>query len=120
MHCGPEYKQKRNEMESLNRIELKGRVGNVRVVAVGSSEVIHFSLVTDIMYKTRDGVATSEVSWHSVTAWPGKNVCDFSTITKGAPLHVVGRMKYQKYTTSDGVERDSSEVIANLVEKIEE
>ena len=39
-------------MEQLNRIELRGNVGNVRLSNVGESLVARFSLATNFMYNT--------------------------------------------------------------------
>ena len=42
-------------MEQLNRIELRGIVGTVRVQAVGDTHVAKISLATDYIYKGRNG-----------------------------------------------------------------
>lgn len=100
-------------MEQLNKIELKGNVGNVRVQTVGENEVIHFSVATNYAYKGKDGMPVIETTWHNVVAWNGKGMPDFKKIDKGTPVHVCGRIRQQKYTASDGTERQSFEVLAN-------
>ena len=42
-------------MEQINRIELRGNVGNVKLQNVGNSEVIRFSLATNYAFKGKDG-----------------------------------------------------------------
>ena len=42
-------------MDHINRIELQGRVGTVRTNIIGDNMVANFSLVTEYLYKTRDG-----------------------------------------------------------------
>ena len=48
-------------MEYINKVELKGRVGTVRSNVVNGSRVANFSLVTDMLYKTKDGTPVSGV-----------------------------------------------------------
>lgn len=100
-------------MEQLNRIELRGNVGNVRISNVGNSQVARFSLATNFMYKSKDGEGVVETTWHNIVAWSGKNMPDFSRIGKGTPVYVCGRLRSSKYTAGDGTERQIYEVIAN-------
>lgn len=56
-----------------------------------------------------------------MTAWEGvKGISSLDVIQKGFPVYVTGRLRSQKYTSSDGIERTSMEVIANSVEAIDE
>ena len=48
-------------MEQLNRIEIRGHVGNVNVVAVGDAKVAHFSVVTNFAYKSRNNEPVIEM-----------------------------------------------------------
>ncbi len=100
-------------MEQLNRIELKGNVGNVRITDVGSNRVARFSLATNYLYKTREGEAAVETTWHNIVVWAGRNMPPLEKIEKGTPVHVIGRMRSSKYTAADGTERQSYEVVAN-------
>lgn len=100
-------------MEQLNRIELRGNVGNVRISNVGNSQVARFSLATNFMYKSKDGEGVVETTWHNIVVWSGKNMPDFSRIGKGTPVYVCGRLRSSKYTAADGSERQIYEVIAN-------
>ena len=40
-------------MEHINRIELQGRVGNVRTNEYNGGRVANFSLVTELLYKNK-------------------------------------------------------------------
>lgn len=102
-------------MEQLNRIELKGNVGNVRLSNVGDSIVANFSLATNFMYKGREGDAVVETTWHNVVAWSGKGMPDLRKIEKGLPLYVCGRLRSSRYTSNDGVEKQVYEVVANKI-----
>ena len=107
-------------MDHINRIELQGRVGTVRTNIVGENMVANFSLVTEYLYKTRDGGAVNETTWHQVTAWEGRDMPDLSAITKGMQLNVTGRLRTFKYTNAEGQERQMYEVVANRIRFITE
>ena len=107
-------------MEQLNRIEIRGNVGNVNIIPVGSTRVAHFSVATNYAYKGKNGEPVYETTWHNVTAWEGsKGIPTLDIIAKGFPVYVCGRLKSQKYLASDGIERTSMEVVANCVEAVE-
>lgn len=97
-------------MEQLNRIELRGRVGNVRLSQVGDGTVCHFSVATNTIYRNQDNVATEETTWHSCTLWASRRCPDLSFIKVGAPVELNGRMRSKKFTGQDGVERYTYEV----------
>lgn len=99
-------------MEQLNRIELRGTVGSVKLQNYNDSTVAHFTLATNLAYKDKDGGPVIETSWHNVTAWAGKDIQKLDAIEKGSRLYVSGRLRYQKVTASDGVERTFTEIIA--------
>ncbi len=107
-------------MEYLNKIEINGRVGNVRHGEFNGNKVTNFSVVCEYMYKTRDGNAVIETTWFNITAWHNKDMPNLDRITKGMSVHVVGRIRNSKYTNSDGVEKQFYEVMASRVEFINE
>lgn len=107
-------------MDHINRIELQGRVGTVRTNIIGENMVANFSLVTEHLYKTRDGGAANETTWHQITAWEGKDMPDLSTITKGMQLNVIGRLRTFRYTNAEGQERQLYEVVAYKIRIVTE
>lgn len=106
-------------MEQLNRIELRGNVGTIRVQTVGSTRVAKISLATNYVYKGRDSEPVIETTWHYITAWEGKNMPDLGKIQRGDKLYAFGRIRSQRYTGSDGVERTAYEVLASKLQLIE-
>lgn len=107
-------------MDHINRIELKGRVGTVRSNTHNDNKVANFTLVTEFLYKTRTGEVLSETTWFNVVAWEGKDITDIERITKGAAVHLAGRMRTTKYTNADGVEKQFYEVLASRLRIVEE
>lgn len=53
-------------MEQLNRLEIRGNVGNVNILKVGETRVAHFSVATNFAYKGRNGEPVIETTWHNV------------------------------------------------------
>ena len=107
-------------MEQLNKIEIRGNVGNVNILKVGDTRVAHFSVATNFAYKDRNGEPVIETTWHNVTAWEGnKGIPSLDIIEKGFPIYVSGRLRIQRYIGGDGAERTSYDLIANVIEKIE-
>lgn len=109
-----------NLMEHINKIELQGRVGFVRANEFNGSKVANFSLATDILYKTREGGAVSETTWHNVVAWESRDTADIARIAVGVPVYVTGRLRTTRYTGADGTEKQFYEVLANRLKILEE
>lgn len=102
-------------IEHINRIELQGIVGTVRANEHNGSKVVNFTMVTDFLYKTREGGAANEGMWHNIVAWSGRDIQDLDKIEKGAPVYVTGRLRINRYTSADGSEKQFHEVMANKV-----
>ena len=102
-------------MEYLNKIELKGRVGQVNIINVANTRGAHFSLLTQRIYKNNGGEAVIEDTWHDVTAWENEGVM-IDAIERGASLHVTGRIRFRRYAGPDGIERSTHDIDASIVE----
>ena len=107
-------------MEQLNRIEIRGIIGSVRVQNVGNTKVASFSVATNHGYTARDGAMCIETTFHRVTAWQGKDIQNLNQIRKGSGVHVIGRLRNQKYIDPDGTERIVFDVIASKLEVVEQ
>ena len=103
-------------MEHINKVEIRGNVGTVRMNEHNGKKVVNFSVVTDFLYKSREGIPLSETTWHNVVAWSGKDIVDLELITKGAQVHVCGRIRANKYTSGDGVEKFFYEIMASRLQ----
>lgn len=102
------------ETRSINRIELRGNVGQEpKINEVGESTVIKFTVATTEIYKDRTGTLKEETTWHNVVAWAGKGMPDFHQIHKGTFVSVTGRVRNTRYTNADGEERPYTDVLAS-------
>ena len=104
-------------MEQLNRIELRGIVGSVYIKDFGNAKVANFSVATNYCYKSSDGTPVIETTWHRIVAWEGEGIQDLHLLEKGCNVHVIGRIRSQRYIAADGSERTVFEIIASKVER---
>lgn len=102
-------------MEQLNRIEIRGHVGAIRKSRVSDKTVANLTVATSYAYKGKDNCPIIETTWHNVTAWEGKDITCLDSIQKGSKVYITGRIRNQRYTDADGVERASTEIIANQI-----
>ena len=100
-------------MEQLNRIELRGTVGSVRLQTFNDTRVARLSLVTNLAYRDQEGNAVIETTWHNVNAWEGKGVQNLDQIVKGSKLYVQGRIRNVRFVGQDGLDHFSTDVQAN-------
>lgn len=113
-------RKKNKVMEQLNRIELRGNVGSVKLQNAGQRNGARFTLATNLAYHDKEGIPVIETSWHNVVAWEGRNIQDLDKIHKGDKIYVLGRLRYQKYTAPDGVEKFQTDVVASRITFIDD
>lgn len=112
--------KKIKSMETLNRMELRGRIGQEpKIFTVGDACVARFSVATNEVYHDREGAIKEETTWHNVSAWAGRNIVDFDKIHKGTFVSVVGRIRNTRFTNTDGVDRYLTEVVANQLSVVQ-
>lgn len=100
-------------MEHINRIEIQGKVGTIRINNVFDQPVANMSVATEHIYKNREGYVISEITWHNVVVWGEKTTADLTKVEKGTNVRVVGRLRQTKYTDAKGNEKVYYEVIAS-------
>lgn len=103
--------------KSLNRVELKGRVGqDARIIKTDNGGMVaRFNLATNELIKGRDDKIREETAWHNIVAWNKKGMPDFSHIKRGTFIELEGKIKYSKYTTNSGEERNVTEIMAQKI-----
>lgn len=102
----------------INSVELQGRVGTVRIMPVGDCLAANFSLMTEHGYRTSEGAAVIEATWMNISAFE-RNGISLEGLTKGVMVNVQGRLRTNRYTSMDGVERIFTEVVASNLRVIE-
>lgn len=94
----------------MNKVILVGNVGQDPEVKTtsGGKSVVNFSIAT------RDG--KDETTWHRIIAFEKLADLVGEYVTKGQQVAVVGRLKYGKYKNKDGVEVNTTDIVANEIE----
>lgn len=100
-------------MQQLNKVELKGVVGRIFLQTVGEKRMARFALATNYTYRSADGETYIETTWHNVVAFESEKIRDLDEIGNGTYLHVTGRIRVQRFTGADRVERTSTEIVAS-------
>ena len=106
-------------MEQLNKVELRGTLGVIRLQNVGEAKYATMSVATCYCYKDAEGCPVIETTWHLVTAWEGKDCEDLASLQKGDKVHIIGRLRCRKYVDITGIDRTQMDIVANHVKRIE-
>ena len=107
-------------MEFLNKIEIQGIVGNGSIQKVADTRLCRFSVVTELAYKGNDGTNIIESTWFSCQVFEGPGICNLEAITRGAIVHITGRLKCSRYMDANGNDRVQYEIVARKLEVIKE
>ena len=107
-------------MEFLNKMEIRGITGSSSLQKVGDTRLCRFSVVTELAYKGNDGTNIIESTWFSVSATQGKDIQDLDAITRGAIVHIHGRLKCSRYMDGNGNDKVLYEIVAHKLEIMED
>ena len=107
-------------MEFINAITIQGVTGAVAITSVGDTRMARFSVVTELAYKGNDGTNIIESTWFSCQIFEGPGICNLDTITRGAIVHVIGRLKCNRYVDTNGNDRVQYEIVARKVDVVKE
>ncbi|MEO6759539.1 MAG: single-stranded DNA-binding protein [Saprospiraceae bacterium] len=105
----------------INKVTLIGHLGGdpeIRHLENGNS-VGSFSLATNENYKDKDGNWQTRTEWHNVVVWREDADRAEKMLKKGMMAFVEGKISYRKYTDKDGIERKTTDVVANTFRSLE-
>ena len=105
-------------MEFINKIEILGIVGNSSIQKVGDTRLCRFSVAVDHAYRDNSGTNIIETTWFPVSAFSGPGICNLDSITRGSIVHVIGRLKCNRYVDANGNDRVQYELVARKLEII--
>lgn len=99
---------------NLNKIQLIGRLTkNVEVrTTTAGQKVATFSLATNSHWKDKQGQKQEKTEFHNIILWGKLAEIAGEYLVKGQECYIEGRIETRKYTGKDGVERRTTEVIA--------
>lgn len=102
-------------MASVNKVILVGRLGKdpeVRYMPNGDA-VANITLATSETWKDKNGEKQEKTEWHRVTFYRKLAEIVGEYLKKGSQVYVEGRLETRKWTDKAGVEKYTTEVIAN-------
>jgi single-strand DNA-binding protein len=103
-------------MASVNKVILIGNLGRdpeVRYAPSGSA-ICNVTLATTRSWKDKNsGEKVDETEWHRIVFYDRLAEIAGEYLKKGKQVYIEGRLKTRKWTDKDGVEKYTTEIIAN-------
>ncbi len=102
-------------MASVNKVILVGNLGRdpeVRYAPSGAA-ICNVTIATSRQWKDKtSGERQEETEWHRVVFYDRLAEIAGEYLKKGRPVYVEGRLKTRKWTDKDGVDKYTTEIIA--------
>ncbi|MBL0151371.1 MAG: single-stranded DNA-binding protein [Ideonella sp.] len=106
-------------MASVNKVILIGNLGRdpeVRYAPSGSA-ICNVTVATSRNWKDKtSGERQEETEWHRVVFYDRLAEIAGEYLKKGRPVYVEGRLKTRKWTDKDGVEKYTTEIVADQMQ----
>jgi single-strand DNA-binding protein len=108
-------------MASVNKVILIGNLGRdpeVRYAPSGSA-ICNVTIATSRQWKNKDsGERQEETEWHRVVFFDRMAEVAGEYLKKGKSVYVEGRLKTRKWTDKDGIEKYTTEIMADRMEML--
>jgi len=104
----------------VNKVILVGNLGNdpdTRYTQ-GGMAVTRISLATTTVRKDRDGNTQERTEWHRVVFFGKLAEIANQYLRKGQSVYVEGAIRYDKYTNKDGIEKYSTDIVADEMQML--
>ena len=102
-------------MASVNKVIIVGNLGRdpeIRYAPSGAA-ICNVTIATSRQWKDKtSGERQEETEWHRVVFYDRLAEIAGEYLKKGRPVYVEGRLKTRKWTDKDGVEKYTTEIIA--------
>lgn len=104
----------------VNKVILVGNLGNDpdTKYTQGGMAVTKISLATTSVRKDKEGNTQERTEWHRVTFFGKLGEIAGEYLRKGSQVYVEGSIRYDKYTGQDGVERYTTDIIADEMQML--
>jgi single-strand DNA-binding protein len=104
----------------VNKVILVGNLGNdpETKFTQGGMAVTKVSLATSSERKDKDGNKVEKTEWHRVTFFGKLGEIAGEYLRKGSQVYVEGSIKYDKYTGQDGIEKYTTDIIADEMQML--
>ena len=107
-------------MNDLNQCQFIGRLGSdpeTRFTTAGKA-VASFSIAVGSQWKGKDGEKQESTEWVNITAFDRLGEICGEYLKKGSQVFISGRMKTEKYTDKNGVDKYSTKIIAENMQML--
>ena len=104
----------------VNKVILVGNLGNdpeTKYTQAGMA-ITRISLATTSVRKDRDGNQQERTEWHRVVFFGKLGEIAGEYLRKGSSVYVEGELRYDKYTGQDGVEKYTTDIVANEMQML--
>lgn len=102
-------------MSSVNKVILIGNCAkdpDTRYMSNGEA-VTNLTIATSERWKDKNGEKQEKTEWHRVTFYRKLAEIAGEYLKKGSQVYIEGRMETKKWTDKSGVEKYTTEIIAN-------
>jgi single-strand DNA-binding protein len=109
-------------MSGVNKAIVLGNVGNEPEVKYMSSgdAVANFSIATSEKWKDKQtGQQQEKTEWHRITAYKKLAEIIQQYVHKGSKIYIEGKLQTRKWTDQNGVEKYTTEIIANQMQMLD-
>jgi len=107
-------------MAGVNKAIVLGNLGadpEIRIVANGNEQlkIASISIATTERYKDKTGNLVDRTEWHRVKLFRGLADIAENYLKKGGQVYVEGKLRTNKYTDNNNIERYTTEIIADNI-----
>lgn len=102
-------------MRGINKVTILGTLGadpEVRYTKDGTA-IATMSLATNERWKDKDGNPQERTEWHRVKFFGRTAEVAGEYLTKGKSVYIEGKLRTEKYTDKEGIERYSTDIIGS-------
>ena len=106
--------------KGINKVILVGNLGNDPEVRYGQSgaAITTISVATSESWKDKDGNPQERTEWHRVKFFGRLAEIAGEYLKKGRQVYIEGSLRTEKYTDKAGVEKYSTDIIANEMQML--
>jgi single-strand DNA-binding protein len=105
-------------MASVNKVIILGNLGRDPETryTTGGDAVTNLRIATSEQWKDKNGEKQEKTEWHQVVLFGRQAEIAGEYLKKGRSVYIEGRLQTRKYTDKEGVEKYSTEVVADRMQ----
>jgi single-strand DNA-binding protein len=107
-------------MASVNKVILLGNLGRDPETryTTGGDAVTNLRIATSEQWKDKSGEKQERTEWHTVVLFGRQAEIAGEYLKKGRSVYIEGRLQTRKWTDKEGVEKYSTEIVADRMQLI--